>query len=446
MPSESDDRPPSSPADILSSAFRHAFDAVPPGIVIVDASGGITLVNSAAQRMFLYERDQLEGQPIQTLLPAANRPIDTSDTNDTDAGTAFFESSTGAGSEFTVLRRDGTEFQAEIGLRPLPTTEGIWTVASIVDLTQKQLTITDHEQNERAAAYCEAASEGMIAVDASGTIEMVNKATERIFGYDRAELVGQPLELVVPEGQRGPHAGKREGYFAKPGLRPMGTGSEFFGRRKDGTQFPVEVGLNVARIGDRIVAVAFITDISEKRRLQEQSAALGTLLDLQQQLSASRRREAASADSDPLTGLDRRSMFEPTVAKASADLEGLYAVVYSIRRMQHMKLRFGTKIADRIVVFASQYIANTLQKESDLLFRWEDTAFVSLIRRDSGARLVQREVADACGKRLECFLEDAGGCSIVMIALSVKVLPLAQMSSAAAVTEIEQFTRSGHGR
>jgi len=83
--------------------------------------------------------------------------------------------------EFTILRQDATEFQAEIGLRPLPTTEGVWIVASVVDLTeQKRLTKTDREQNERAAVYCEAASEGMIAVDTAGTIEMVNKAMERV--------------------------------------------------------------------------------------------------------------------------------------------------------------------------------------------------------------------------------------------------------------------------
>lgn len=443
MSSESVDLPPSGPGDITSAASRQAFDAVPPGIVIIDVSGSIVLVNSAAEGMFQYERNQLEGQPIQALVPAENQ-------SDPDRVAAFFEPSgtrlTGTGTEYTVLRRDGTEFHAEIGLRPLPTTEGIWIVACVVDLTErKRLTITDRDQNERAAAYCEAASEGMIAVDASGIIEMVNKATERMFGYDRSELVGQPLEVVVPDGHRRPHVEKREGYFAKPGHRPMGTGSgsDFLGRRKDGTQFPVEVGLNFARIGDRTVAVAFITDISEKRRLQEQSAALGTLVDLQQQLAASSRRDAASADSDPLTGLDRRAMFEPTVARAGSDLEGLYAVVYSIQRMQPMKARFGVKTADRIVVFASQYIANTLDRDSDRLFRWENSAFVSLIRRDSDALLVQREVSDACGKRLECFLENAGGGSIVMIALLVKVLPLEQVTLPEAVAEIERFVLPG---
>lgn len=206
-----------------------------------------------------------------------------------------------------------------MGLRPLPATEDTSAVASVVDLTEQQrLTRNAREQSERAGACWEAASEGRIVVDGAGTIDMVNQATERMFGYDRSELPGQPLEIVIPENYHRSHAEKRNGYFAKPDLRSMGTSANFFGRRKDGTQFPVEVGLNFAQIGGRGLAIGFVTDISEKRRLQEQSAALGTLVDLRRQLSTSKRREGASGVSGPLTGLDTRVMFEPAVRMAGS--------------------------------------------------------------------------------------------------------------------------------
>ena len=218
----------------------------------------------------------------------------------------------------------------------------------------------------------------------------------------------------------------------------MGMGLELSGRRKDETQFPVDVGLNVARIGDRTIAIGFVSDVSERKRLQEQSAVLGTLVDLQQQLSTSKRRDAASNVSDPLTGLDTRATFDPVFEKASADPQGLHAVVYSIQRMEQMRARFGTRTSDRVVVFASQYIANTLQDDADQLFRWKDATFVALVRRDS--TVLHREVTEACGKKLECFVEHAGGSSLFVIALSAKVLPVAPLAEI--VAEIERFSLS----
>jgi PAS domain S-box-containing protein len=408
------------------------------GVLVVDSIGVIAFLNSAAERMFLYDRSQWEGQPIEMLVPAAGRSEHRARVG------AFIETPVcrpmGASAELTALRRDGTQFPVEIGLSPLITTEGTWVIASILDITErKHLARTVREQHERTQAYWEAASEGLITVDVSGAIEVVNQATERMFGYDRSELVGQPLEMLIPEVHRRAHSEKRESYFSEPKLRPMGMGRDFSGRRKDGTDFPVEVGLNVARIGDRTIAVGFITDISEKRRLQEQAAVLGTLVDLEQQL-ATTRREGASSDSDPLTGLNARASFSAALGRASSGPEGLYAVVYSIQRMRQMTARWGTKTADRIVVFASQYIRNTLQGEGDQLFRWDGSTFVSLVKRDSSGPEVQGEVTEACRRRL--VVEFEGGNSMVMIALAVKVLPLAQTPFAEVVAEIEQFAGS----
>jgi len=442
LSSKSDDRLLPSPDDIRSPVFRRVLDAVPTGLVIVDLAGKIAFANTTAEGMLLYERNQLQGQSIQALVPAAGRPEHSARVD------AFLKNpvrrSMGMGRELTALRRDGTEFPVEIGLNPLPTSDGTWVLASIVDVTEwKRLVMTSREQHERVRAYWEATSEGLITVDISGNIEMVNKATERIFGYDRAELVGQPIEILIPEVYRGVHEEKRAGYFAEPKLRPMGIGRDLYGRRKDGTQFPVEVGLNEAKIGQRTIAIGFVTDISEKRQLQEQSAVLETLVDLQQQLATSQRKDAANDDSDPLTGLDTRPVFDKALEKASVDPKGLNVVVYSIPRMEQMRARFGTKMADRIVFFVSQYIGNTLKGEGDQLYRWKDSTFVAFIRRDSSALLVDREVTEACGKKLEYFVDHASGSSLVMIALSVKVLPLAQVSLAEITTEIERFARLG---
>jgi len=433
-----------SPEDINNPLLRHTLDAVPTGLVIVDPSRKIVFVNAAAERMFLYHRGECQGQTIEALVPAAFRAEHAARAD------AFLlapsHRAMGRGQELRALRKDGTEFPVEIGMSGLPTSEGGWGMVSVVDITErKNMETKAREHHEHVLAYLEAASEGLITVNESGVIEMVNQATERIFGYTRPELLGQPLECIVPEAHRHLHVLARQQYFAEPRLRSMGAGRAFSGRRKDGTLFPAEVGLNVARIGGRTSVIAFVTDITEKRRLEEQSSALGTLVDLQQQLSSRSRRESPTDEFDPLTGLDTRTQFEQALGNIASPPQGLYVIVYSIRRLQQMKSRFGQAVTDRIVVFVGQYVANSLCGKGDRLFGWDGKTLVALLERDSAATKVEREAAEICGNKLEYFLEQAAGSAFVKIALQAKVLPLSGLGVSDVVSEIErvQWAESG---
>jgi PAS domain S-box-containing protein len=106
-----------------------------------------------------------------------------------------------------------------------------------------------------ARAVLESASEGIILIDAAGRITLVNAAAERMFDYARAELLGQPLEILLPERVRSSHIAHRTDYFAEPRVRPMGIGLDLSGRRRDGTQFPVEVSLSHVAAADGGVAI-----------------------------------------------------------------------------------------------------------------------------------------------------------------------------------------------
>jgi PAS domain S-box-containing protein len=141
-----------------------------------------------------------------------------------------------------------------------------------------------------AQAILESASEGIILVDGSGRITLVNAAALRMFGYDHGSLIRQPLEILLPERIRAAHVDHRAGYFAEPHVRPMGIGLDLAGRRRDGTEFPVEISLTYVHTADGVVAMAFITDITERKRAEaelqrqrevlyqnEKLAALGTL-------------------------------------------------------------------------------------------------------------------------------------------------------------------------
>jgi PAS domain S-box-containing protein len=94
----------------------------------------------------------------------------------------------------------------------------------------------------------EASPSGMIAVNSDGTIIMINGEIERLFGYACEELLGRPVDILTPDEVRAKHVIQRSGYILRPGARRMGTGREFLGRRKDGGQFPIEIGLNSIRI------------------------------------------------------------------------------------------------------------------------------------------------------------------------------------------------------
>jgi PAS domain S-box-containing protein len=110
----------------------------------------------------------------------------------------------------------------------------------------------------------EAAPSGVLAVDASGRIALLNAQAERMFGYSRAELVGKPIEVLVPQRFRGRHADLRKRAAADPRIRPMGTNRSFLGVRKDGSEFPVEVGLNPAVMSTGQFVVVTVVDITER--------------------------------------------------------------------------------------------------------------------------------------------------------------------------------------
>ncbi len=117
---------------------------------------------------------------------------------------------------------------------------------------------------ERAWQVVEAAPNAMLVVDQAGKITLANAAAETVFGYARDELIGRPVEMLLPERFRVHHAGDRERYLADPTARAMGGGREIFGRRKDASEVPIEVGLTPVRTSEGSFALASIIDITAR--------------------------------------------------------------------------------------------------------------------------------------------------------------------------------------
>jgi PAS domain S-box-containing protein len=249
--------------------MRAVVDSSPSGLLMTDAAGTIVLVNREIERLFGYAREELLGRTVEVLVPERFR-------GPHPAFRAGFihdpkVRAMGAGRELFGLRKDGTEVPIEIGLTPVATEEGLFVISSIVDITERK------RGEARFHAALESSPNGIVMVDRIGRIVLVNREVERLFGYSREELLGQSIEILVPEQSRLLHPEFRTEYFDEPMTRAMGAGRELYGLRKDGTQVPVEIGLNPIDTNEGLFVLGSIVDITarkaaeaERQRLEEQ--------------------------------------------------------------------------------------------------------------------------------------------------------------------------------
>jgi PAS domain S-box-containing protein len=235
------------------------LDAVPTAIVVLDAERRIVFANGRAGHLFGYLPEELVGRDVAILVPERRREPRG------DPGPGLFALPAGASDaarEAVAVRRDGTEFPVEIGVDVLHTQQDTLVVATLADVTGRRRA----EQRFRLAI--ESSPSGMVMVDRHGHIVLVNSQTERLFGYRREELIGQAVEMLVPERFRRSHPGERANYLRGPEMRAMGHGRDLFGRRADGTEFPVEIGLNPIETEDGVFVLSAIVDITERKRLE----------------------------------------------------------------------------------------------------------------------------------------------------------------------------------
>jgi PAS domain S-box-containing protein len=128
-------------------------------------------------------------------------------------------------------------------------------------------------------AFLEAAPDAVVIIGPDGHIAFVNAQTERLFGFSREELLGQPVECLLPDRFRGAHAGHRESYRSDPRTRPMGAGLELFGLRKTGDEFPVDISLSPLPTEHGVLLTAAIRDMTERKRAEEARALLATVVE-----------------------------------------------------------------------------------------------------------------------------------------------------------------------
>ena len=248
-------------AGLMESRFGPLLESTPDAIAIVNRIGRVVYVNSQASLLFGYARADLVGQPVEILLPHRFRRAHG------EHRAAFLAQprarAMGQGFELYGIRSNGEEFPVEISLSPLQTEAGTMVMSAVRDITDRR------KAEQKFRALLESAPDAMVIVGRDGKIALVNTQTERLFGYARADLLGKPVETLVPERLRGRHDRHRDGFFLQPRARAMGEGLELYGLRSDGTEFPVEISLSPLETEDGLFVSSTIRDATERRRYEQ---------------------------------------------------------------------------------------------------------------------------------------------------------------------------------
>jgi two-component system sensor histidine kinase/response regulator len=223
--------------------LRAIVDTAVDGIVVINERGIIESINPAVTRMFGYTSNQLLGQNVKLLMPDPyHTEHDRYLTNYLQSGQ---KKVIGIGREVLGLRNDGVSFPIELAVSEM-LVDGARKFTGIVrDISLRKQAEAQFRQ------VVESAPNGMLMIDPLGNITLVNKQVETMFGYSREEMLGRPVEMLIPERFRPNHPAHRVGYFSAPSSRAMGAGRELFGLHKNGQEFPRRARTQSDRYAER---------------------------------------------------------------------------------------------------------------------------------------------------------------------------------------------------
>jgi PAS domain S-box-containing protein len=244
----------------VSQELAAIVESSDDAILGMDLAGTITAWNHAAERTYGYSATEAVGQSIRVIVPEdrLRQEDEVLDRIRLGERVDHFE---------TVRRRkDGTAFPVSLTISPVRNAAGVVIGASKIarDLTARK------RADERFQLAVEAAPAAMVLVDRAGSIVMVNALAQQVLGYSRDEMVGQPIERLVPVRYRREHADFRTGFFSDAHQRPMGAGRDLYALRKDGSEVPVEIGLSPIETSEGRFVLAAVTDISERKRVEQE--------------------------------------------------------------------------------------------------------------------------------------------------------------------------------
>ena len=250
----------------LESKFQVLLEAAPDAFLIVNRAGVLNFINARGEALFGYARAEVLGKSIDIFNPERVREVQAAYREFIFSGSGRAEG--GADQELWGLRKDGSEFPLEFTLSPLDTKDGRVFLFAIRDITERKKT------EARFRALMESAPDALVISDGAGLIELTNLQAERLFGYSRAEMIGQPVEILIPRDLKSGYQRDSNQFFENGGGHPMGLGMDLRARRKDGSEIPVEISFSPLEGPNGISMTAAIRDITERRKSEMRFRAL----------------------------------------------------------------------------------------------------------------------------------------------------------------------------
>jgi PAS domain S-box-containing protein len=254
----------SSPQDALAFLVNILQSSTDYAIIGEGPDGTILLWNEGARRLYGYEARELVGTATADVLHtpeevAAGRPNE------------FRQAALGHGKwegVLTRVRKDGRRFPARAVLTPRLDAAGRHVGYLLIsrDVTGE---VPVAQAKDKFRRLLESAPDAIVIVNREGQIVLVNSEAEKLFGYARGEMLGRPVEMLVPERFRGNHPAHRTGYFREMRARPIGVGIDLYGLRKDGVEVPVEISLSPLETDEGVLVSSSIRDVSARRRAEQ---------------------------------------------------------------------------------------------------------------------------------------------------------------------------------
>ncbi len=392
----------------MEGRYRGLLEAAPDAMVVVNQRGKIVLLNVQAEKQFGYRRDELLGQKVTNIIPVgfAERLI-ADDLRSTEDALA---QQIGTGIELTALRKDGSEFPIEIMLSPLESAEGTLVTAAIRNISVRKAADKHLAQMEgRYRGLLEAAPDAMVVVNQGGEIVLLNVQAEKQFGYRRDELLGQKVTNIIPVGfaERLIADDLRSAEDAL--AQQIGMGIELTGRRKDGSDFPIELMLSPLESAEGTLVTAAIRNISVRKNAERHLAQM-----------EGRYRGLLEAAPDAMVVVNQNG--EIVLLNLQAEKQ------FGYRRNELL----GQKVTNIIPEgFAERLIADDLRSAEDALAQQIGTGIELHGRRK-----------DASEFPIELMLSPLGGADGILVTAAIRDITTRKTAEANLLQKVEELNRS----